>query len=162
MAALSNEVVLRPRFKFEVEQPEEDILSLFEESESENFVVSRITHHVFIRIPKAQQHFWSPQLHLETQPIEDSKTLVRGLFGPNPGIWTLFMFAHFVVVCLFISFGIWAYVNWSIDKEFIMQVVGMFLVAVLWFVLYFMGRMGKSAGREEMHRLYRFMQETLS
>ena len=161
MSEIGNEIILRPRFKFEVELSEELLLKRFEQTETKDFVVSRVTHHVFIRIPKAAQHFWSPQLHLETLPIDDKKTLLKGLFGPNPSIWTLFMFAHFAVVCGFIIFGVWAYVNWSINKDFIMQIAGMILMVLTWFVLYFMGRMGKAAGKDEMHQLYRYMEQTI-
>ena len=162
MSEIGDEIVLRPRFKIELELPEEDVLHRFEEVDTDAFVVSRVTHHVFIRIPKAQQHFWSPQLHLETQPLEDNKTLLRGLFGPNPNIWTLFMFAHFAIALTFIALAIWAYTNWSLEKRYSIQVAGMILMVLLWFLLYFSGRMGKVAGKDEMHQLYRFMQQTLS
>ena len=59
---LSNEIVLRPRFKFNVSHDNESLLSLFEKegkSQSE-FIVTRVDDHVFIKIPKAKQHFWSP------------------------------------------------------------------------------------------------------
>ena len=45
----------------------EYLLKLFEDTKKaqSNFIVNRIDDHVFIKIPKAKQHFWSPQLHLE-------------------------------------------------------------------------------------------------
>jgi len=69
---LSNEVVLRPRFKFSVNHDNEDLLTLFENTKNtqSDFIVSRVDDHVFIKIPKAKQHFWSPQLHLEINKNE--------------------------------------------------------------------------------------------
>src|SRR5690606_11188217 len=92
-----NEVVLRPRFKFEKNQTNEELLSLFDKAKKEqsNFIVSRMDNHVFIRLPKHKQHFWSPQLHLEIDEIDSKKSTIRGLFGPNPTVWTMFMFFHF-------------------------------------------------------------------
>ncbi len=161
MALLSNEVVLRPRFRMTLEIPDQEALTRFEENPTEDFVISRVNHHVFIRIPKAQQHYWSPQLHLEIEPEKEDTSSLRGLFGPNPNIWTLFMFGHFGVATIFIIFGIWAYSNWSLGNDFVIQVAVMFFMLTLWVVLYFLGRMGRDAGKDQMHLLYDFMRKTL-
>lgn len=161
---LTNEIVLRPRFKFDVNHDNEDLLSLFEETKTTqtDFVVSRIDDHVFIRIPKQKQHFWSPQLHLEInkKETEDGST-IYGLFGPNPTVWTMFMFLHFFVACLFIGFSIWAYTNWSLGNSYSLQLFIALLTVVVWFALYFGGRMGKKTGMGEMHELHHFMRDTL-
>ena len=103
--SLSNEVILRPRFKFDVNYNNENLLNLFEETRNaqSEFIVSRVDDHVFIKIPKEKQHFWSPQLHLEIMEVDDNHSRLFGLFGPNPTVWTMFMFFHFVVAILFIK-----------------------------------------------------------
>ena len=162
--SLSNEVVLRPRFKFSVKHDNEYLLELFEAKKKaqSDFIVNRIDDHVFIKIPKAKQHFWSPQLHLEINKDETGPTsTIYGLFGPNPTVWTMFMFLHFVVAGLFIGFGIWAYVNWSLNEPFAIQVFLTLMMVVFWFVLYFGGRLGKKAGHDEMHQLHHFMRDIL-
>ena len=85
--ALTNEIVLRPRFKFTVNHDNENILKLFEDTKKKqsDFVLTRVDDHVFIKIPKAKQHFWSPQLHLEiTKDETPGKSIIYGLFGPWP------------------------------------------------------------------------------
>ena len=162
--SLSNEIILRPRFKHEVNEDNEALLSLFEHSKTtqKDFIVSRVDDHVFIRIPKEKQHFWSPQLHLEINKNEDKKTsTIHGLFGPNPTIWTLFMFLHFIVICLFIGFGTWAYANWSLQNNYSIQLTLAFIMVIIWFALYFSGRLGKSKGNAEMHLLNNFMNGVL-
>ena len=59
---LGEEIVLRPRFKLDLNEHNEAILSRFEAEATnpENLVVSRVDNHVFIRILKKEQHFWSP------------------------------------------------------------------------------------------------------
>lgn len=158
-----NEVVLRPRFKFEKDQNNEELLSLFDHAKQEqkNFIVSRIDNHVFLKFPKHKQHFWSPQLHLEIEELEVNSSTIRGLFGPNPTVWTMFMFFHFIVAGLFIGFGAWAYTNWALKTSFAVQISVMVLMIVLWLVLYFVGRLGKNAGNEQMHLLHGFMRDTL-
>lgn len=161
---VSNEIVLRPRFKKELITSGEKTLRAFEKQKKsqKEFIITRVDDHVFIRIPKKDQHFWSPQLHLEIYEIEDQAPTLRGLFGPNPTIWTFFMFLHFVVGTSFIGSGIWMYVNISLNESFIYPIVIMVFLFIIWFVLYFAGRLGKDAGKKEMMALYEFMEHTLN
>lgn len=160
-----NEIVLRPRFKFDVNYNNESLLELFDEAKTtqKDFIVSRIDDHVFIKFPKIKQHFWSPQLHLEINKNfdDDEKSTIYGLFGPNPTVWTMFMFFHFLVAIIFIGFGCWAYSNWSLDDSYGVQIGIMVMMVLIWFVLYFAGRMGKRTGMGQMHELHHFVRDTL-
>jgi hypothetical protein len=159
----TNTIVLRPRFKIQLNHANESVLLDFEKSKStqKDFIVNRIDDHVFIKFPKHKQHFWSPQLHLEiNEETEDTATL-HGLFGPNPTVWSLFMFLHFFVAVVFIGFGAWAYSNWSLKNTYGMQVSVMILMIIIWFALYFAGRMGRLKGKDEMHELHEFMNKVL-
>ncbi len=158
-----DEIVLRPRFSLTLQQSVEEALKAFElvKKNESDVVVTCVEQHVFLKIPVHKQHFWSPQLDLEITSFEEGKTELSGLFGPKPAVWTLFMFLHFVVASLFIAFGIWAYTNNSLDEPYGLPIALMLLTILCWFVLYFAGRMGKSAGQQEMRKLYQFMQQTL-
>ena len=157
--ALPNEIVLRPRFQKELDQGHLKILESFENSgkTQSNFVVTRVDDHVFIKYPQEKRHFWSPQLHLEINEIDDNKSQLYGLFGPSPTVWTLFMFLHFMVAGLFIAFGIWAYTNWSLKTDYSIQLFITLFMIVVWFILYFLGRVGRATGKKEMHGLHDFM-----
>lgn len=159
-----NEIVLRPRFKMELEEDNQSVLQRFEDAKKAqtDFTVTRIDNHVFIKYPKKDQHFWSPQLHLEIDEVDKNSSLLHGLFGPNPTIWTMFMFLHFIVATLFIAFGIWAYTNWSLNNEYIVQVSLMVLMVIIWFALYFGGRVGRDSSKPEMHDLHDFMKKIIS
>ncbi|MGB1308098.1 MAG: GTP-binding protein [Oceanihabitans sp.] len=162
--SLTNEIVLRPRFKFNVKTDNQTLLNLFEETKKTqtSFIVSRVDDHVFIKIPKAKQHFWSPQLHLEiNKNSSESGSIIYGLFGPNPTVWTMFMFFHFIVIGLFFGFGVWAYTNWSLNNNFAIPLFACLLMVVVWVALYFGGRIGKKTGMDEMHQLHHFMRDTL-
>lgn len=160
---LGEEIVLRPRFTFDLEVTPNEAIKAFEASKNntEDVVITHVDHHIFLKIPKHLQHFWSPQLDLEITSFEEGKTTLRGLFGPKPAVWTMFMFFHFAVASLFIAFGIWAYTNASLDTPYLLPLVLMGLMVLVWFVLYFAGRMGKQAGKKEMLKLYGFMKKTL-
>ncbi|MBT8256817.1 MAG: GTP-binding protein [Bacteroidia bacterium] len=160
---LGKEIKLRPRFKIELQCDDEEALQTLERVQqfTSDFSIKRVDHHVFIGFPKEKQHYWSPQLDLEILSFEEGKCELHGLFGPKPAVWTLFMFLHFVVATLFIGFGIWAYTNHSLEQNYGVQLLLTGLTVIAWFVLYFAGRMGKLAGKEEMKILYRFMKDTL-
>ena len=161
--SLENEILLRPRFKIEIDQNNENALKTIENSKKsqKDFIVSRIDNHVFIRIPKQKQHFWSPQLHLEIDEINATRSELKGLFGPKPSVWTMFMFFHFVVIVLFIGFGSWAYSNWSLNNPYGIQLGLMIFMIIVWIALYFSGRMGKTKGKEEIKQLCSFLENTL-
>lgn len=159
----TNAIVLRPRFKFHVTQENTSILQIFEDTKNaqKDFIVSRIDGHIFIKIPKVKQHFWSPQLHLEINENEAKGSIIYGLFGPNPTVWTLFMFLHFIVAGLFIAFAIWTYVNWSLNDNYAIHLFVTLFTIVIWFALYFGGRIGKKTGMPQMNELHHFMRDTL-
>jgi hypothetical protein len=160
---LSNEIVLRPRFQLRLSQDRISVLEAFGKAKTtqQKAVVSIVEDHIFIRIPKAAQHFWSPQLHLELMDNEEGGCTIFGLFGPNPTVWTFFMFVHFAVATAFIALGIWAYTNASLNEPYMVQLACMVLLMLLWIGLYLGGQIGKKTGESQMGELHEFMQATL-
>ena len=154
----TNDIILRPRFKIEIPRPNETLLQLFQDSKKtqSEFIVNRIDDHVFIKFPKHKQHFWSPQLHLEINDVDENSCVLHGLFGPNPTVWTFFMFVHFLVAGLFIAFGIWAYTNWTLKTGFALQISLMILMVLIWIGLYVAGSIGKASSKDDMLRLRHF------
>ncbi len=82
---ITSNIVLRPRFKIEIEKNNDTILNAFElEKKSQTgFIVTRLDNHVFIKFPKQKQHFWSPQLYLEINKVDKNNCLLHGLFGSS-------------------------------------------------------------------------------
>jgi len=160
---LSNDIVLRPRFKMEIPKYNEAILSDFENSKTTQteFIVTRIDDHVFIKFPKEKQHFWSPQLHLEINKVDENSSTLHGLFGPNSTVWKLFIFLHFLIAAVFIAFAIWTYTNWSLKQSYAVQASITLLMILLWVTLYFAGSIGKASGTKDMRLLHNFMNDVL-
>jgi len=160
---LSNEIVLRPRFQMELEQPSSQLLAKFSETKKNQnkFIVSCVDDHIFIKLPNKEQHFWSPQLHLEISEKDENSCSLHGFFGPNPTLWTMFMFLHVAVGILFMVNATWLYSNYNMENPITLQ-VGIAIVLVLaWILLYFAGVMGKKKGKPGMRELYGFMTETI-
>ncbi|XLS28609.1 GTP-binding protein [Flavobacteriaceae bacterium M23B6Z8] len=128
---------------------------------SKPFHIKQSGDHIFIKFDQDHTTFWSPQLHLEVVQESDNESFIYGLFGPSPSLWTFFMFLHFGIATVFIIFGIWGYSNWSLQEPYALQMAVCIFMIILWFALYAFGRMGKSQGKEQMHELYKFMQNAL-
>ncbi len=162
MEEIVQNIVLRPRFQLSNKNPKELILSEFEKCKDVPFLVKRLDDHVFIKFPKKKNNFWSPQLHLEITKEENNFSRIYGLFGPNPTLWTFFMFIHFAIASIFITLGIWAYSSAALNKTYGLQIGLMCFMVSLWFSLYLFGRYGKRKGKPQMFELHNFMNSILN
>ena len=97
-------VAIRPKFELYIDHLNirEVIKRISVALEKENAPVKGtvIDSHIILRIPLDKQHYWSPQLDLEISE-EDIGCKIKGLFGPRPSVW--FMFVFFYSVLGFVS-----------------------------------------------------------
>lgn len=121
---------VRLRFKKLSDQKPEDLVNTFQkmiDTETEH-IVGRINHtHIAIRIPEDKRHFWSPQLSINLEETDEG-TEIRGLYGPKPDIWLLYMFIYFLLgfitmVILVVglsryNLGLSSYILWAIPFVF--------------------------------------------
>lgn len=159
-----NRVLLKPRFVMEMQEEEASVLDKFKTQfakEECKYCGKIVNHHVVIDVPKEEDHFWSPQLHLEVEKDKEDKTIVKGLFGPKPTVWTLFMFVHFAVAIAFFIFLVIAYSKWSLKGDYTFAMIMSITMVILWFVLYAMGQLGKKKGYRQMLELDDFMKKVL-
>lgn len=160
---LPNDVVLRPRFQMELNLSGSEVMERFAmvKSNQEGFKIAQVDSHVFIRLPQKEQTFWSPQLHLEALEISEDRCVLHGFFGPNPTIWTLFIFLHVVVGTLFLADMGWLYSNINLGNPYGLQIgIGIGLVTA-WILLYIGGTIGKKKGKPGLQMLYAFMLKTI-
>jgi ABC-type multidrug transport system fused ATPase/permease subunit len=159
-----NKVLLKPRFQMELDESQEAILNKFKANlaDVDCKYCSKISgNHVFLDVPKVDEHFWSPQLQVEVTKDDNDKTIVKGILGPKPQVWTFFMFLHFVVATAFIIFFVWFYVNWSLNKGYQIQKYILMALPIIWVVLYFFGQSGKKLGYKQMVELDNFLMKIL-
>ena len=100
---------------------------------------------------KREKH--SPQLHLELEEMEDGKTAVNGLFGPDPVLWTMFMFLHFIVGGIFIIFSLICYSKWRLNQNFNFDISIMIAMIGCWIILYLFARINRRKGLPQMDEL---------
>lgn len=158
-----NRVLLKPRFNIEIDENEKVILNKFKENLKDKdckYCSKIVDHHVIIDVPKEEDHFWSPQMHVEIEK-EESKTVVKGVLGPKPKVWTFFMFLHFAVAIAFFVFFVIFYSKWSLQQDYTFAMVMCIMMPIIWVILYFVGQLGKKFGYRQMVELHDFLMKTL-
>jgi len=162
-----NRVLLKPRFKMEFDNKTvDDIMNSFKENldKKDCKYCSKISgNHIFLDIPEEENHFWSPQLQVEV--VKDKATkkiIVKGILGPKPQIWTMFMFFHFVIAILFVVFFVWFYTNWTLNKDVQFQKMMLLVLPILSVALYFFGQSGKRFAYNQMVELDNFLTKTIN
>ena len=162
MSDLTNELVLRPRFRLSLKANLAELESAFDGTTAHPFLIKRLDEHIFVKFKKEETTFWTPQLHLELSSFEEGVSNIRGVFGPNPTLWTFFMFLHFGVGTIFVILGIFAYSNYSLGKDITFFLVGMFFLVLLWFALYAFGRLGRAKGKGQMEQLKQLVRDIIA
>lgn len=118
--------------------------------------------HVILDIVGEAVHFWSPQLNFRVEESETmpGNTLVAGLIGPRPSVWTLFMFGYFgvgVAGFFVTSYGISRYMV----GEFSWAIWGLPLAALFMLTAYQAGKIGERLGSEQVDMLKHFVRQAV-
>ncbi|MDX6748051.1 GTP-binding protein [Polaribacter sp. PL03] len=160
----NSDVFLRPRFSIDLKESSSVVLNRFSKvlnKEKTSFRGNVVDAHVFISVSKKVEHFWSPQLHLEIIETSEQKSELKGLFGPKPQVWTLFMFIHFVIGISFLGFCVLLYTRISLKESLFFPLIMMIFLPLIWCLLYFLGKIGKDVGKSQMQDLHDFMIENI-
>lgn len=156
-------IALRPRFEVESKKSVEQILERAKNLKSElksDYQIKIIDEHLYFYFSKEKRKYYSPFLHLELE-ADEGKTIIKGLFGPEQLLWTLFMFLHFIVAGLFLVFSMMAYTHWSLNQSIVLDVVVMTFMVVFWILLYVIARINREKGVPQMHELEDLMYKVL-
>jgi len=159
-----NKVLLKPRFRIEVDQVENQIMDNLKKrlnDENFNFRSQIANMHAVIDVPEEDEHYWSPQLTVEVIK-EDNKTIVKGLLSPKPKVWTFFMFLHFLVAISFFVFLVMFYTQYRLNQDYNFSLIMCIAMPVAWIVLYLVGQFGKKLGYEQMVQLHNFLVDSLN
>ena len=109
--------------------------------------------------PDEDQHYWSPQLTITLEENE-GETLVRGLYGPKPAVWTMFVFFYSFIGFITMIVLMWGLSLWSLGQP----------AQILWFVpilllvflsLFLAAYFGQRFGQKQMTNIHRFLEDCL-
>ena len=129
------------------------------ESSDDGYHGSFYDKHVVINVPDDEAWFWSPQLSLDLQP-EDGGTHLRGVYGPRPSVWTMFMAMYAIAAFVAFMGGLVGLTQWSLDMD----------APVLWSIpagaglavgTYALALIGQWLSRDQLDALYHYTEEAL-
>ena len=153
---------LRPRFRRKTHLSQTEITDRIQKhlDEENSSVVGYISeHHVILKIPAKDRHYWSPELHLEIE-AEGNVSIIKGLFGPRPSVW--FMFVFFYTLLGFISMVImivgFSRLNLGLSSQILWALP---IILVLIGLVYSTAKTGQKLGHDEMYILYYFTEDCL-
>lgn len=153
---------VRPRYKRITSLPPCQVIDQILEGliEKRGVAGSTLDNHAYLQIPKDDQHYWSPEFHVTVEKQENNQTLVRGVLGPKPKVWTMFMFLYSAVIVLFFlglsmgvsqwMLGMYAPVLWSIPA-----------CVVLWIFILVAAKFGQFKGKAQTEILWRFLNDAI-
>ena len=151
---------IRPRFSDHVPVEKANMMQLFKDrlSETEEVKAAVWEHHIILKMPPEEQHYWSPQITISFEWEEDG-VLIRGLCGPRPAVWMMFVFFYFLLgffatIVMIMGFaqmnlGLSAGILW------LLPVIGVVIGLV-----YLTAHFGQKFAKDEMRKLYSFYMET--
>ena len=67
------------------------------------------------------------------------------------------MFVHFVIGISFLGFSVLLYVRLSLEESWFFPLIMMIVLPLIWFLLYFLGQIGKDTGKSQMKDLHDFI-----
>jgi hypothetical protein len=111
--------------------------------------------------PLKKQHYWSPQLTLSMEEMDDGKSLIRGMYGPKPAVWTLFVFFYTVLALAILIICIIGFSNISLGISG--QILWLLPVLIIAFLsLFLVSHFGKKLGKDEIRMLHNFFEKIVS
>jgi len=154
---------VRPRFRLElpyaVEELEQRLKAALADADCP--VKGRIIRgHATLYLPADVQHYWSPQLGLSFEENGDG-TLLRGLYGPRPQVWTMFVLFYSIIGFAALVIAVFGMSYWSLGKS-VMILWWVPVLAGIFLTLYLVAYYGQRLGRDQMKVLERFLRGVIS
>jgi hypothetical protein len=160
----NNEIRLRLRFYKDVNENRDSLRQKFIQfttTNSPDFFLKIKEYHIWINIKGTKKAYWSPHLHLEMESKGDNQTHIRGLFGPDPNLWTFFMFLHFMIAGTFIIFCGIAYSHYVLKAPTTTDFIVMSFMVFAWFLLYVIAKQIRSNGEKQMNDIEKVFLEII-
>ncbi len=156
---------IRPRFKMKLNEPREKVMERIKillKKTPDHINGKIVADHIILSVRGEELHYWSPQLNfrVEENEYEPGHSVVAGLIGPRPPVWTLFMLIYFsiggagLVISIFgfskILLGESSLLIWALPLAFLFMLTA-----------YKAGKYGESLGKDQVELLKGFVGEVL-
>lgn len=152
---------VRPRFRLETDLPAKEIAGRIDKGLKEGgcpCIGEAHSRYASLKIPERDQHYWSPQLTITMEENEEG-TIIRGLYGPRPAVWTMFVFFYSALGFAALIIGIIGLSKMTLGESTqILWLVPLLIVFIL--SLYHVAYIGKKKGHDQMELLHRFLERS--
>ena len=154
---------VRPRCRYVIDMPVDKVMRMIESklrSSSIEVTGSILQHHAYLKIPEKEQHYWSPEFHITIEETETG-SLVRGVIGPKPKVWTMFMFFYSAVMVLLAFGSAMGVSQWMLN----MQAPWLWSIPAalfLWLGIYIAALYGQHLGHEQTIKLQDYLKNCLN
>lgn len=157
MKTLGDKIALAPQFAVELPKNKSAVLSTFLRANNPDYKVTLSDNSIFIAMPENEEEWWSPQLHLEVNKIDESRSILFGWYEPRSVLWSTLSVLQLTAGLAFVACGIWAYLNWSAQANYVLPLLLAFLMIPAWLILHYVLKSGKSKGRPFIYGFYEFV-----
>lgn len=154
---------VRPKFKITADKKVDEVVKSLNHQLNETTlpVEGKVFNtHGLLRIIPAQQHYWSPQLNISFEENDDQKTVIRGMYGPHPSVWAIFLMGYVLLglAIFFITMIGLVRLNLKLDAS-ILWIVPFLIggIAILWL----MAQTGQKVGVEQTFMIHHFFEEAI-
>jgi hypothetical protein len=153
---------LRPSFEVVVDKPPERVLADFKAAlaRPDADVVAKVRDDVLqVQMPRPEVTTWSPSMDLRVEGRQ-GKTVVYGRIGPQPQVWTTFMFFHMIIAMSGLGGLMWGIAAAAAGESawpVWIAVIALFLHAFVAGAAF----IGQGLGSDQMHRLRAFVDDVL-
>lgn len=154
---------LRPRSKFTTPLSVTEVMdSILKKLKQPSDVIngSILINHAYLKIHENKQHYWSPELHISVEETKNG-TLVRGVAGPKPKIWTMFMFFYTAVIVLFIFGSAMGVSQWSLNMD-APWLWSMPAAIAAWLIIFGAAKYGQHKGSDQLLLLNTYMYDAIA
>ena len=162
---LSSRFQIRPRFKHHISSTPEKFQNHFKHQlEKETATVIGFVNNSFgtIHLPINQQHYWSPQLSFTFEVSEETKEeiIIRGLYGPRPSVWTMFLFFYALITFAILIIAIIGLSYWSLGKSMLI-LWWIPILLIIYTSLFLVAYSGQKLGHQQMETLNDFFETVI-
>lgn len=114
-----------------------------------------------LMLPEQEREMWSPYLTVSLEKGPGGQgSLVRGVYGPAPGLWTLFMFLYTALLMSAAAILLYGMVLRTLgERSSILWLVPVLLA--LFVTLWLVASVGQRLSRHQMKTLHDFVEQSL-
>ena len=122
-----------------------------------------IGNHVILDVIEEHRHFWSPQMNFRFSIDDDEPkiTKVKGIIGPRPAIWTLFMFFYFLIGTFGFLLSSYGLSKWSLG-EYSLTLWAFPFSFLIMLTAFIAGKFGERLGKDQVKLLSDFVKNSLN